>query len=113
MDGRMHGRTNTAHARTRARRHIPRRYHQTKLANAVFTLALAERLSARGSKVVAACAAPGLAATNLQVRRHAGGRDDARQRRPGAEHATQVTTAGNGGMGSTWIMKCASNGTAR
>ncbi|CAE7289408.1 unnamed protein product [Symbiodinium sp. CCMP2456] len=43
------------------------RYHQTKLANAVFTLALDERLRAKNSKVKALCAAPGLAATNLQV----------------------------------------------
>ena len=43
------------------------RYHQTKLANAVFTHALATKLSAKGSRVKAICAAPGLAATNLQV----------------------------------------------
>jgi len=57
------------------------RYHQTKLANAVFTLALKERLKDAGIKAV--CAAPGLAATNLQV-----------------------TTGKTGGMGMTsmWIM---------
>ena len=60
------------------------RYHQTKLANAVFTHALAGRLAARGSKVKALAAAPGLAATNLQV-----------------------TTAADGGMASTWIMRFA------
>ena len=44
------------------------RYHQTKLANVVFTLALADKVAAAGtSKIVVACAAPGLAATNLQV----------------------------------------------
>ena len=44
------------------------RYHQTKLANVVFTLALADKVAAAGtSKIVIACAAPGLAATNLQV----------------------------------------------
>lgn len=60
------------------------RYHQTKLANAVFTLALSEKLGA-DSKIVASCAEPGLAATNLQV-----------------------TTAGDGGMGSgMWIMRFA------
>ena len=43
------------------------RYGQTKLANAVFTLALRDKLKARGSKVKALCAAPGLAASQLQV----------------------------------------------
>jgi len=44
------------------------RYHQSKLANSVMTLALAERInsSAKNSGIVAACAAPGYAATNLQ-----------------------------------------------
>ena len=60
------------------------RYHMTKLANAVFTVALNERLEARGSRVRAFVAAPGLAATNLQV-----------------------TTAGAGGMAETWIMRWA------
>ena len=58
------------------------RYGQTKLANAVFTQALHERLQSSGSAVKAVCAAPGLAATNLQV-----------------------TTAADGGMTPTWIMK--------
>lgn len=59
------------------------RYHQSKLANAVCTAALAEKLRAAGSKVIALAAAPGLAATNLQV-----------------------TTAQGGGMGSgTWFMR--------
>jgi len=57
------------------------RYHQTKLANAVFTKALAARLDGSGIKVLVA--APGLAATNLQV-----------------------TTNERGGMGSgMWIMR--------
>lgn len=43
------------------------RYHQTKLANALFTYALSAKLVAKGSKVKALCAHPGLAATNLQV----------------------------------------------
>ena len=60
------------------------RYHMTKLANAVFTAELNERLAARGSRVRAFVAAPGLAATNLQV-----------------------TTAGAGGMAETWIMRWA------
>lgn len=60
------------------------RYHQTKLANAVCTLALRDRLRARHPKVLALCAAPGLAATNLQV-----------------------TTAQQGGMAETWIMRFA------
>ncbi|CAE7515263.1 unnamed protein product, partial [Symbiodinium necroappetens] len=41
------------------------RYHQSKLANAVFTLALDERLRAKNSKVKALCVAPGVARTNL------------------------------------------------
>jgi len=44
-----------------------KRYHQTKLANAVFTAALRDRFDAAECGVVAAVAAPGLAATNLQV----------------------------------------------
>lgn len=57
------------------------RYHQTKLANAVWTVEFASRLPA-GSKVKVLCCAPGLASTNLQV-----------------------TTNQNDGMDSTWIMK--------
>jgi len=60
------------------------RYHHTKLANAVYTLALHDRLSSANSKVKAVCAAPGLAATNLQV-----------------------TTAADGGFHAGWIMKFA------
>ena len=60
------------------------RYSQTKLANSVWTQALHARLAACGSKVKAVCAAPGLAATNLQV-----------------------TTHQNGGMKETWIMRFA------
>lgn len=43
------------------------RYHQTKLANIVFTHELKRRLDAKGSAVKAVCAAPGLASTKLQV----------------------------------------------
>lgn len=45
------------------------RYHQTKLANSVFTLALQDRLdkSQDYKGIIAAVAAPGFAATNLQV----------------------------------------------
>jgi NAD(P)-dependent dehydrogenase (short-subunit alcohol dehydrogenase family) len=43
------------------------RYHQTKLANVVFTLGLADRLKAVNSKVITTVAAPGFAATNLQA----------------------------------------------
>lgn len=59
------------------------RYHQTKLANVVFSYALADRLKAAGKdKIKVLCAAPGLATTNLQV-----------------------TTAADGGMNDTWIMR--------
>lgn len=44
-----------------------RRYHQTKLANAVFTSALQDRLDASGSKIIVSVAVPGLAASNLQA----------------------------------------------
>jgi NAD(P)-dependent dehydrogenase (short-subunit alcohol dehydrogenase family) len=58
------------------------RYHMTKLANVVFTLALADKLP---PKIKALCCAPGLAATGLQE-----------------------TTAKTGGMGSgTWFMRFA------
>ena len=61
------------------------RYGQTKLANAVFTLALRDKLQTKGSKVKALCAAPGLAASQLQA-----------------------TTYSDGGMGSgTWFMSYA------
>jgi NAD(P)-dependent dehydrogenase (short-subunit alcohol dehydrogenase family) len=57
------------------------RYQQSKLANSVFTKALADKFGDNG--IVAACAHPGLAATNLQL-----------------------TTASTGGMGSgMWIMR--------
>eukprot|EP00287_Rhodomonas_sp_CCMP768_P009934 CAMPEP_0196724522 /NCGR_PEP_ID=MMETSP1091-20130531/6330_1 /TAXON_ID=302021 /ORGANISM="Rhodomonas sp., Strain CCMP768" /LENGTH=333 /DNA_ID=CAMNT_0042066645 /DNA_START=50 /DNA_END=1051 /DNA_ORIENTATION=+ len=44
-----------------------RRYHMTKLANAVFTYALKSKLERKGSKVKAMVAHPGLAATELQA----------------------------------------------
>jgi NAD(P)-dependent dehydrogenase (short-subunit alcohol dehydrogenase family) len=60
------------------------RYHESKLANTVFTKALADRLGPN-SKIIATSAEPGLAATNLQV-----------------------STNQNGGMGSSmWIMRFA------
>jgi len=43
------------------------RYHQTKLANLVFTLALRDRVVTAGSKVKVMVAHPGVAATELQV----------------------------------------------
>ena len=47
-----------------------KRYHQTKLANAIFCHTLAAKLAAKGSTVKSLCAAPGFAATNLQVTTH-------------------------------------------
>jgi NAD(P)-dependent dehydrogenase (short-subunit alcohol dehydrogenase family) len=41
------------------------RYHHTKLANMVFTYALKDKLSAKGSKVIAAVAHPGVSKTKL------------------------------------------------
>jgi NAD(P)-dependent dehydrogenase (short-subunit alcohol dehydrogenase family) len=63
-----------------------KRYHQTKLANTVMTVELAKRLEGTSTGIKAAVAAPGLAATNLQV-----------------------TTAQTGGMSgsSMWIMRMA------
>mmetsp|Transcript_44426 Transcript_44426/g.112413 ORF Transcript_44426/g.112413 Transcript_44426/m.112413 type:complete len:215 (+) Transcript_44426:100-744(+) len=61
------------------------RYHQTKLANCVFTYALDEKLRAKGSKVKALVAHPGLSSTNLQV--------------------TTNNTGGMGGMFTKMIMK--------
>uniref|UniRef100_A0A0G4FYK7 Uncharacterized protein n=1 Tax=Chromera velia CCMP2878 TaxID=1169474 RepID=A0A0G4FYK7_9ALVE len=43
------------------------RYHQTKLANVCFALALSRKLKERGSKVKVAAADPGVAVTELQV----------------------------------------------
>ena len=43
------------------------RYQQSKLANAVFTYGLHNKLTAKGSKVRAVVVHPGLSATNLQV----------------------------------------------
>eukprot|EP00562_Extubocellulus_spinifer_P002608 CAMPEP_0178486620 /NCGR_PEP_ID=MMETSP0696-20121128/8899_1 /TAXON_ID=265572 /ORGANISM="Extubocellulus spinifer, Strain CCMP396" /LENGTH=330 /DNA_ID=CAMNT_0020114285 /DNA_START=154 /DNA_END=1146 /DNA_ORIENTATION=- len=42
------------------------RYHQSKLANVVYTLALADRLG-KDSAIKAVCAAPGYSVTNLQT----------------------------------------------
>jgi NAD(P)-dependent dehydrogenase (short-subunit alcohol dehydrogenase family) len=42
------------------------RYHQSKLASAVFTLALRDRLG-DGSGILATCADPGISATHIQV----------------------------------------------
>jgi NAD(P)-dependent dehydrogenase (short-subunit alcohol dehydrogenase family) len=60
------------------------RYGQSKFANLMFSQALHHRLVAKGSKIKSVCAAPGLAATNLQV-----------------------TTAEQGGMSETWLMAIA------
>jgi NAD(P)-dependent dehydrogenase (short-subunit alcohol dehydrogenase family) len=58
------------------------RYHQTKLANITFAQALHQKLRAKDSKIKSIVAAPGLAATNLQV-----------------------TTGEKQGMTEFWIMK--------
>jgi len=49
------------------------RYQQTKLANVVFTYALADRLAAKGSRIKATVAHPGVAPTSLHVNSMAGG----------------------------------------
>ena len=49
------------------------RYHQTKLANSVFTTEMKRRLVRAGSKVRAFCAHPGLSATELQAKTHKDG----------------------------------------
>lgn len=49
------------------------RYHQTKLANVVFVRALHNRFQAKGSKMKAMSAHPGLAATSLQATTHKDG----------------------------------------
>jgi NAD(P)-dependent dehydrogenase (short-subunit alcohol dehydrogenase family) len=55
------------------------RYHQTKLSNPVFMLALHERLKAAGSGIKSVCAEPGVAATalvaNLQTGHEEAGND--------------------------------------
>ena len=42
-----------------------RRYHQTKLANPVFAMALHSKLAADGSRIKSICAEPGVAQTEL------------------------------------------------
>lgn len=60
-----------------------KRYAQSKNANAVFTMALRDKINAKGLKIKALCANPGLAASELQA-----------------------TTDKDGGMGSgVWFMK--------
>ena len=59
------------------------RYHQTKLANCLFTYALKAKVEAAGKKIKSLVAHPGLAATQLQV-----------------------TTVVDGGMGNWCVLAC-------
>jgi len=67
------------------------RYFQTKLANAVFTKALHQKLQAKDSKVKAICADPGMSVTSLADHMGGGGNMKA--------WADKVQTAEDGAMG--------------
>ncbi|CAB9514552.1 Uncharacterized oxidoreductase C736.13 [Seminavis robusta] len=69
------------------------RYFQTKLANAVFTKALHEKLQAKKSPILAICADPGFSATDL-TNHFGGGGDDFLK-----GHAERVQTPEDGAMG--------------
>ena len=89
----MPGRSVCAHATT-IRAH---RYHQTKLANPVFAMALHSRLQTAGSAVKSLCVEPGGAATALGSNLRAGHKRRAAEK--GAPPPASPRSGGGGGAG--------------